>query len=340
VARIAVVTSSPPSTEGGHLVIGRALVLAAQEAGHQATLVVTPDFGFGRTLSTYWANWNASVGSADQVVSLRYPSYAVRHPSHVSWLNHTMREYYDLWPGFKASLSPLNRVKEGLRRTAIRSTDAWLLKHNVRRLVAQSDTIRRRIEREFGMQTEVLLPPAPQRPYRCEGYGDYVFALSRLVPLKRVELLVRALAEPQARHITAVVAGEGHSREELEALASAIGVADRIAFLGRIDEADMLTHLARCRAVCFTPLDEDYGFVTVEAFASGKAVVTCVDSGGPTELVKNGESGFVTDATPAALATALAQLSDDAALAERMGAAGATRAASMTWGAVVSRLVI
>ena len=74
----------------------------------------------------------------------------------------------------------------------------------------------------------------------------------------------------------------------------------------------MLDHLARCRAVCFPPLDEDYGFVTVEAFASRKAVITCVDSGGPAELVRDGETGLVCDPTPAAMAAAIARLMDDA----------------------------
>ena len=54
----------------------------------------------------------------DQVISLRYPSYAVRHPRHVCWLNHTMREYYDLWAAFSATLSPQGRVKERVRRDA------------------------------------------------------------------------------------------------------------------------------------------------------------------------------------------------------------------------------
>ncbi len=339
-ARLAVVTSSPPSSEGGHLVIGRALVQAANEAGHQAALVITPDFGFGRTWSTYRANWTARVGEVDQVISLRYPSYAVRHPAHACWLNHTMREYYDLWPGFAASLSPLNRVKEGVRRRLIRSADAWLLQHNVRRLVAQSETIRRRIANDFGMRAEVLYPPPPPRPYRCEEYGPYIFALSRLVSLKRVELLVRALAEPVARHVTAVIAGEGDSREELEALASAIGVEKRVTFLGRIDESTMLGHLARCRAVCFTPLDEDYGLVTGEAFASRKAVITCVDSGGPTELVTHERTGLVTEATPAALAAAIVRIVDDSVLAERLGSSAAAFVSGMKWNDVVRQLMI
>jgi len=339
VTRIAVVTSSPAHTEGGHLAIGRALVLAAQEAGHDASLIVTPDFGFGRTLATYWANWRLSVGPVDQVISLRYPSYAVRHPVHVCWLNHTMREYYDLWPGFEASLSSRNRIKEGLRRTLIRTADAWLLKRNVGRVVAQSETIRRRLVKDFGLLAQVVYPPPPQRRYRCEEYGGYIFAFSRLVPLKRVELLIRALAEPNARRVRAVIAGEGDSRPELEALASAIGVSGRVTFLGRIDEAALLEHLARCRAVCFTPLGEDYGFVTVEAFASRKAVITCDDSGGPTELVRNEESGLVTDATPSAIAVALARLSEDEGLAERMGTNAAAQVSAMTWAAALKQLL-
>jgi glycosyltransferase involved in cell wall biosynthesis len=102
----------------------------------------------------------------------------------------------------------------------------------------------------------------------------------------------------------------------------------------------MLDRLARCRAVCFTPFGEDYGFVTVEAFASRKAVVTCRDSGGPTELVKDNETGFVCDSTPASVAAAIGRLMADRPLAERLGARAGSRAAEMTWDAAVKQLVI
>src|SRR5439155_15869891 len=108
-------------------------------------------------------------------------------------------------------------------------------------------------------------------------------------------------------------------------------VSDRIQFLGRVDDSTMLDHLARCRAVCFTPMEEDYGFVTVEAFASRKAVVTCRDSGGPAELVVDGDVGFVCEPTPASVAAALARLTDDPRLAERLGSCAAERVATMTF---------
>jgi glycosyltransferase involved in cell wall biosynthesis len=344
-AVLAVVTSSPANVEGGHLVIARALVDAARDAGHDARLVVTPDFGFGRFAESYLANWRTNITAAagapvDQVISLRYPSYAVRHPAHVCWLNHTIREYYDLWPRFTATISMRARVKEQVRRRLIHAADRWLLTRNVTRVVAQSRTIERRLANGLHVRADVVYPPAPLRGYRCDGYGDYMFAVSRLTPLKRVDLLVRALADPTAQRMRAVIAGEGEERGALEALARTLGVTNRVTFTGRISDAALLEHLARCRAVYFAPFDEDYGFVTVEAFASRKAVVTCHDSGGPAELVRDGQNGLVCDPTPASVALCLARLADDRAFAERLGESAAAQAATMTWADAVKRLLI
>ena len=101
----------------------------------------------------------------------------------------------------------------------------------------------------------------------------------------------------------------------------------------------MLDHLAKCRAVCFPPYDEDYGFVTAEAFASGKPVVTCTDSGGPAELVLNDVNGKVCAPTAEALAVALRELMDDAAAAQRLGQAGLNKVAGMTWSRAVNQLL-
>ena len=84
-----------------------------------------------------------------------------------------------------------------------------------------------------------------------------------------------------------------------------LGLQERVEFVGRLTDAEMVSHLARCRAVAFVPWNEDYGFVTVEAFACGKPVVTVSDSGGPAELVEHGVTGYVTDPTPEAIAVAI-----------------------------------
>ncbi len=330
---------------GGHLVIAEALVRALQGAGHTASLVTTPECNFGHQVSAYIATWKTDIAAAargpvDQVISLRFPSYAVRHERHVCWLNHAMREYYDQWPQFAASISSRGRVKERIKRRVAHIVDWWLLHRNVTKVVAQSATIQRRLAHDLGVRSDVLWPPAPPRAYRCDTYGDYIFAVSRLVPLKRIDLLIRAMAEPVARHVRAVIAGDGEFRQTLGDMAANLGVAKRVDFIGQIDDEALVKHLAACRAVYFAPYAEDYGFVTVEAFASAKPVVTCVDSGGPTELVKNEENGLVVQPTAPSIAEALARLTDDGALAAALGARGRAQADAMTWAAAVKQLLI
>jgi glycosyltransferase involved in cell wall biosynthesis len=331
--------------EGGHLVIARELVRALRDSGHDAHVIVTPQNRFGRQASAYVATWLTDVGSSegrpvDQVISLRYPSYAVRHPRHVCWLNHTMREYYDLWDRFSATLSAKGRLKEQVRRSFIHAADRYLLTRNVTRLFVQSRTIQQRLSMWPNLRSTVLYPPPPHRSYRCEEYGDEILFVSRLTVLKRASLLIQALATPEGAGIRCVICGDGDERSSLEQLTRELGVADRVRFTGRATDEQVLDLLARCRAVCFPPCQEDYGFVTAEAFASRKAVVTCRDSGGPAELVTDGVSGFVCDPEPRALARALQSLAGDRHLAERLGQQAFAAGARLTWPDTVRQLVL
>jgi glycosyltransferase involved in cell wall biosynthesis len=202
-----------------------------------------------------------------------------------------------------------------------------------------SRTVQQRLDRWGGIPSDVLYPPAPPRPYRCDAYEPWLFAVSRFTPLKRMTLIVEALAQPAARGIRMVLAGEG---EEERAVAEAIrrhGLDDRVTLAGRLSDAQLLDRLARCRGVVFPPLDEDYGFVTVEAFASGKAVLTTGDSGGPAELVVDGENGLVTAPDPGALAEGMRRLIEDDPLARRLGEAGRRTAYALSWPAAIGRLL-
>jgi glycosyltransferase involved in cell wall biosynthesis len=346
VARIIVATASPPFAEGGHLVMARELVRALEAHGHTATLLVTPQNRFGRQGTAYCAAWCTDVQVAhegrpvDQVISLRYPAYAVQHDRHVVWLNHRMREYYDLWDDFSSRLSFRAAIKERVRRALIHRADSYLLTRRVQRLFVISRTVQTRLQTWGGLRSEVLYPPAPLRAYRNDGYGDYLFAVSRLTPLKRFDLVLRALAEPIAAGIRCVIAGEGGELEALARLRRRLDLDDRVELLGRIDDRTLLDHLARCRAVVFPTFNEDYGFVTVEAFMSGKPVLTCRDSGGPAELVRDGENGYVSDPAPEAVARAMRAVMADRSLAVRLGETGAADAAKMTWPDAVSKLLL
>ena len=345
-SRITIVTSHPTLSQGGHLVITQALERALREAGHEAAIIYTPEARFGALASAYWTTWRTDVRQVhsglpvDQVISLRFPSYAVRHVQHTCWLNHRMREYYDRWEPFKRSLSYRNVIKESVRRQVVHACDRFLLTCQVDRMFAQSKTIQGRLAKWGGVASKVLYPPPPQRQYRSDGYEDYLFALSRLTPLKRIGLLLESLNQPETAGVRCLIAGDGEERVALQMRIDQLGMTGRVKLLGRLSETELLDHLSRCRAVCFPPLAEDYGFVTVEAFASKKAVITCFDSGGPAELVKDGVNGLVCSPTAAALAVGIQTLMDDRDLAERYGSAGHDVARGLSWEKVVARLVV
>ena len=344
--RILVVTSDVPFVEGGHMTIARCVVRALQEEGHEADLVLTPQNRFGRQFRAYVANRFTDVGmdglgrTVDQVISFRFPSYAVRHPLHVCWLNHRMREYYDLWDVLRAQLGFRGKMKETVRRSVIHAMDTHLLKHNVTKLFAQSGTIRDRLKKWGNIPSEVLYPPPPQRAYRREAPGDFIFSISRLHPLKRLDLLVEAFRLVRNRDLKARIVGNGPEFESLRAKIREYGLENRIEMLGETGEPELLDLYARCLAVFFCPFNEDYGLVTPEAFASGKPVITARDSGGPAELVEDGKTGFIVDPEPESIARRLDEWIEDKAAAEKMGQAAYDYVSRMTWEKTVRKLVL
>jgi len=343
--RIIVVTSDVPFVEGGHLTIARSTVRALRECGHQADLMLTPQNRFGRQFQAYWANRFTDVGvdglgrPIHQVISFRFPSFAVKHPHHVCWLNHRLREYYDLWEMLYAQLGTKGRIKESLRRRFFHAWDTRLLKHNVSRVYAQSRTIQQRLEHWGRIPSQVLYPPPPQRGYRTEGYDNFIFSVSRLQKIKRLDLLIEAFHKVRSRDLKAYIIGEGPEAENLTALIKKYGLEKKVFLLGKSDEATVISLYARCRAVYFAPLREDYGFVTGEAFKSRKPVITTSDSGGPAELVNDGESGFIASPDPTELAECFDRLSDDPALAERLGGNAYAFISKITWEKTVEKLI-
>lgn len=344
--RVAVVTSDVPFVEGGHRLITRNLASELERHGFDVETICTPQNRFGRQFAAYLANWLTDVGLSgddvpiDQVISLRYPAYAVRHPRHVCWLTHRMREYYDLWPRFKKQLSWKGKIKEGTRRFLIHRADRYFLTRNVTRLFALSKTVQERLMKWGGIPSEVLYPPPPRRDYRTDSYDNVIFTVSRLHPLKRVSLLLKAMKHVKSQSVRVVVAGTGEEDEALRQLAGELGVAERVQFLGRIDEQTLLSHYARCRAVFFAPFMEDFGFVTLEAGRSKKPVITCVDSGGPAELVAHGKSGYVLLPDPHFIARQIDVLADNEELAMRMGAIAEQSMRGINWESTLSRLLL
>jgi glycosyltransferase involved in cell wall biosynthesis len=344
--RIVAVTSDVPFVEGGHLTIARCTIQALKEAGYEADLFLTPSNRIGRLFQAYLATRLTDVEQdglgrrIHQVISFRYPSYAVKHPFHVCWLTHRPREYYDLWEIITSPFGLRAKTKERVKKWVVHFLDSYLLKNNVTKLFAISQTVQERLKKWGNIKAEVLYPPPPQKAYRTDSYQNFIFSVSRLQKLKRMDLLVDAFKYVKNKECQAYIMGEGSEYENLSARIKENHLEKRVFLLPQTDEETLLDHYARCRAVFFSPFKEDYGFVTAEAFASRKAVLTTRDSGGPTELVNNGQTGHVLEPQPKKIAEKIDELAERKNLAEKMGQNAYEFISKFNWEDIVKKLII
>ena len=167
--------------------------------------------------------------------------------------------------------------------------------------------------------------PAAVAAIRARHGDRIVLAVGRLVYYKGLEFLIRAMPNVRGH---ALIVGQGPMRDALAAEANALGVADRVTFLGHVPDTRPYYHAARVFALPSHLRSEAFGIVQLEAMAAGLPVVnTRIPSGVPGVSV-HGETGLtVPPADPAALADAVNRLLDDPALATRLGAAGRQRVA-------------
>jgi glycosyltransferase involved in cell wall biosynthesis len=280
--------------------------------------------------------------SIDMVIALKFPAYLVRHGRKVVWLIHQHRTAYELWddPTF-ADLSP---HEEGpLVREMIWNADRVAL-GEAKRIFTNSVNVRDRLQRSLGIPAEPLYHRSPlcERLIGTEvdGYGDYVLYPSRLEPLKRQALLIEAMRHVRTP-VRAVITGSGPQRDALERQVGDAGLGDRVALEGSVPLERLVELYGGALGAYFGPFDEDYGYVTIEAMAAKRPVVTTADSGGPLEFVRDGINGFVVEPEARSIARALDRLYDERDRAPEMGMAGHAVLLQKVpeWPEIVSRLL-
>jgi len=272
----------------------------------------------------------------DLVIPTKFPSFLVHHPHKVAWLFHQHREAYDLFGTEYCSFT--DSPEDRRVREAIRSMDTAALAE-CRAIFTISRNVAERLGRYNGLPGTPLYPP-PQHlgRYRTDGYGDYLFYAGRLDRLKRLDLALDAMkrALPDA-HLK--IAGAGPLETEIRRQIARLGIEKRVELLGFVSAEDLVALYAGCRAAYYAPLNEDYGYVTVEAFLSRKPVLTTTDAGGPLEFVTDGETGIVTAPDPDAIAAGIDRLwREPEARLREMGEAGLARVREITWDHVIDRL--
>jgi glycosyltransferase involved in cell wall biosynthesis len=343
VRTIAMCASQVPLRSGGAEILVMSLHREFVRRGYRAEIIQVPFKWYPRAqilkCCLAWRLLDLSESDSeriDLVIATKFPSYVVKHPNKVVWLIHQFRQVYDQ---FGTPLSDFGKSPEDLAyRDAIIALDNRVLRES-RRILTNSRNTARRLARFNGIVAEPLYhPPKLHGRYRNEEYGDYLFTASRLDRAKRLDLLIRAMAltRPEARLL---IAGSGPEHDALSRLIEQLGLGDRVKLLGYVPDEDLISLYARCCAVAYVPFDEDYGYVTLEAFASGKPVITVKDSGGALEFVEDGVTGCIADSSPESIAACIGELWSNRSLAARLGSAGQERIKDISWDNVIDQLL-
>jgi glycosyltransferase involved in cell wall biosynthesis len=333
-----------PFVEGGAELHVKSLVDELQRRGYEAEKVAIPFRSQPKSellaQAAAWRLLDLSATGAQQPIDLliatRFPTYFARHPRKVAWVIHQHRAAYELC-GTPYSDFEHTEADVGLRQRLL-ELDRRML-GECRHVFTNAQNTARRLEKFNGVAAQALYHPPPlARRLHAGEYGDYALVVGRIEPIKRPELAIRAMAHVPP-HIRLIVVGSGTGLEAARNDAAATGVADRVVFAGTATGDELARLYAGALAVVYAPFDEDYGYVTLEAFLAAKPVVTAADSGGTLEFVRDGENGFICPPEPDAIGHAVGRLAADRDLARRLGECGRTQAAQITWDGVVERLV-
>jgi len=346
--RIAVCHPQSAFVRGGAETHTEALVRALIAAGHEAELVSIagkwyPAWELAHQMAV-WRSFDITESNGlevDMVIALKFPAYLVQHERKVVWLIHQHRSAYELWD--HPEFADLSLQEDGpVVRDMVHASDRVGL-GEAKRIFTNSRNVADRLWSSHRLSGEPLYHKSPVME-ALQGkepgpYGDYVFLPGRMEALKRQPLVIEAMRHVKSG-VRLVLVGRGLDEPALRELVRRNDLEDRVSFeIGVSDERLHELYLGAL-AVSYGPFDEDYGYVTLEAFAAHRPVVTNTDSGGPLEFVEDGETGLVTPPDPSAIADAFDRLYGDRELARGMGERGdaVARDRVPSWPEVVARL--
>ena len=132
-------------------------------------------------------------------------------------------------------------------------------------IIANSNFTSRRIKKYWGLESVVLNPPVDIKRFKYNHpRGDYYISINRLVPNKRIDLLIKAFNKLK---LPLIIIGDGPERLKLEKFSN-----PNIKFLRKISDKEVENYMSRCRAFVYAGI-EDFGIAPVEAMASGAPVI-------------------------------------------------------------------
>ena len=183
---------------------------------------------------------------------------------HICYCHSPMRYLWDQYHQYRRSMSPVSRAAFSLSAQYVRSWDQRAAKR-VTQFVANSSYVASRIFHYYGRESAIIHPPIDTAAgYLAWVPGSAYLTVGRLVPYKRIDLLIEA-CNRLGRELRII--GTGPEESRLRSLAG-----KTISFLGNVDERSLWREYANCRAFLFAA-EEDFGMAVVEAQTCGRPVI-------------------------------------------------------------------
>ena len=201
---------------------------------------------------------------------------------HICYCHTPMRYAWDMYYEYTEELHFIKRVIAKYFLHKIRVWDIASL-NRVDYFIANSKFIQQRIKNVYHRESTVIYPPVDVERFKlCEEKEDYYVAFSRLVPYKKIDLIVEAFNK---NGLKLKVVGTGPQIDKIKALASL-----NVEILGYQNDEAIVKIIQRAKALVFGAI-EDFGIVPVEAQACGTPVI-CLNQGGTAETVIDGVTGI------------------------------------------------
>jgi glycosyltransferase involved in cell wall biosynthesis len=225
---------------------------------------------------------------------------------HISYVHTPFRYAWDLQEEYLDRSGGARMVKSALARVLMHYLRIWDLRTStgVDCFVANSQFVARRIMKTYRRPATVLYPPVNVDEFPLtEKKEDFYVTVARLVPYKRVDLLLEAFAMMPQHQL--VVIGGGPERSKLRRKPPS-----NVHLKGYLSGAEVRDHLARAKAFVYAG-EEDFGISMVEAQACGTPVLAFA-RGGATEIVVDGQTGLLFDRqTPDAIVSTVSEFERD-----------------------------
>lgn len=204
---------------------------------------------------------------------------------HISYVHTPIRYAWDLYHQYLRESGLDKGFKGALAKYFLHKIRMWDIStvNRVDHYIANSKYIARRIKKVYGKESTVIYPPVDVEKFEiCEEKEEYYFTMSRMVPYKKIDLIVKTFSKTDKKLI---VAGTGPDMEKIKGFAG-----DNIEFLGFISDEGAIKYMQRAKCFVFAA-EEDFGIVPVEAQACGTPVI-CLGKGGTKETVVDGVTGI------------------------------------------------